>query len=547
MVDIKFLKKLEALLKRSDDENNKNKYEPAIRDYAQRAAVILSDNKTVFFPNYTDHGADHVNSVLQSMVKLVPKKVWEDKLLTAADAVVMIGAAILHDFAMHLSVKGFLELVNRDTRFKPLPWFDTDHQGYSADRPWPELWDDYQREAKKFSDRALGKIIGKKEAQSWKFDGLSDKPGSWEANDYLVIGEFVRRHHARLAHEIAIYGFPGVEVGIGKNKFPALGLDSEEHQLESLADLIGLTARSHWMNLRVCKSYIDSHDEYKDTPSPMDVAILYPMALLRVADYLQIEQKRAPFILLQLKNPQSPISIEEWKKHHAVRHLGNSSDLYGIKVTIEKKVSLKTFLQLEELLNDLQSEMDHSTAALDEVYGRIDGLKYLTLAKRRVHSNLFDPNFRNKLPYVPEKTGFSADPNILSLLVEPLYGQEPSVGVRELIQNSVDAVLERVAWEKKHGKVDGVPELEEGADVLVDFIQKKDEKWILRVQDRGIGMMADTIQNFFLRAGASFRDSKKWIEEFTDDEGHVEIARSGRFGIGAYAIFLLGVKFCQGS
>ena len=63
-----------------------------------------------------------------------------------------------------------------------------------------------------------------------------------------------------------------------------------------LADLIGLTARSHGTSLRVCKSYLESSPLYLGTPTPMGTAVLYPMALLRVADYLQIDRQRAPAV-----------------------------------------------------------------------------------------------------------------------------------------------------------------------------------------------------------------------------------------------------------
>jgi hypothetical protein len=123
-----------------------------------------------------------------------------------------------------------------------------------------------------------------------------------------LAGEFIRRHHARLAHEIAIYGFPGLEIGGGEGRFPAMGKEAG-HPLMHLADLIGLTARSHGASLRVCKSYLESSPLYSGTPRPMGTAVLYPMALLRVADYLQIDRQRAPAVLLRLRNPQSPVSV----------------------------------------------------------------------------------------------------------------------------------------------------------------------------------------------------------------------------------------------
>ena len=264
--------------------------------------------------------------------------------------------------------------------------------------------------------RPIANIVGEESADLWKFDDLPKETGRWERNHCLIVGEFIRRHHARLAHEIAIHGFPGVPAGSHDGQFPAMGTE-KGHVLMRLADLIGLTARSHGMSLRVCKAYLESR--YSGTPRPMGTAVLYPMALLRVADYLQIDRKRAPAVLLQLRNPQSPVSVQEWGKHLAVEDIGPADDPRAKFVKVSEQLSLSLYLQLRDLLNGIQEEMDHSTAVLDEVYGtRADlGLNRLSLATRRIRSNLQDPVYRDSLPYVPSRTGFTADPHLLTLLV----------------------------------------------------------------------------------------------------------------------------------
>lgn len=547
MAKIEFPKPLKQLL----DTEESDLHAP-IRALADRVGEIVTDNKLPFFPDYTDHGIDHINCVLKSEVELIPKHVWdlskkdsEPRLLCDADAAVIIGATLLHDIAMHLHPDGFRELVSENSRFKPLPWFKERNEDHSADRPWDDLWDDYAREARRFNDRTLGNIIGLKSSPLWKFKDLPEDAGQWERNHFLIVGEFIRRHHARLAHEIAIYGFPGLPVGSGVNQFPAMG-QQEGHPLMRLADLIGLTARSHGTSLRFCQNYIQSNPSYLGTPRPMGTAVLYPMALLRVADYLQIDGQRAPAVLLQLKNPQSPISVQEWKKHLAVQNISPATDPRGKMVTVSAGLTLELYLQLRDLLAGLQSEMDHSTAVLDEAYGsRLDlGLNYLSLATRRVYSNLNSSVFRDSLPYVPEMTSFAADPNLLTLLVEPLYGNEPSVGIRELIQNSVDAVSELKSWcETYKRKATSLDLIEQDSDVVVEFFNDDKGTWILRVSDKGIGMKSDTIQNYFLRAGASFRQSSDWAADFLEENGQSRVLRAGRFGVGAFAIFLLGPTF----
>lgn len=53
-------------------------------------------------------------------------------------------------------------------------------------------------------------------------------------------------------------------------------------------------------------------------------------------------------------------------------------------------------------------------------------------------------------------------------------------------------------------------------------------------------MTADTVQHYFLRAGASYRTSDVWRKLHETESGKSRVLRSGRFGIGVLAAFLLG-------
>ena len=68
----------------------------------------------------------------------------------------------------------------------------------------------------------------------------------------------------------------------------------------------------------------------------------------------------------------------------------------------------------------------------------------------------------------------------------------------------------------------------------------KEWKYWVEASDRGIGMTVDTIINYYLKAGASFRNDPAWGKQFADAEGKPTVTRSGRFGIGVFATFLLG-------
>ena len=122
------------------------------------------------------------------------------------------------------------------------------------------------------------------------------------------------------------------------------------------------------------------------------------------------------------------------------------------------------------------------------------------------------------------------------MLAEPLYGDDPTYGIRELIQNSVDACLELkdLPESVKNSRQTDRP------DILLSLVKDEFGNRILIVEDQGIGMTVATLRNYFLRAGASYRQSIEWKKVHEDDSGHSRVLRSGRFGIGVLAAFILG-------
>jgi hypothetical protein len=485
-----------------------------------------------------------VNAVINDMWRLVPSDVKSSGVLIATDAACICLAGMLHDLAMHIQPVGFLELATGQWS-SPLTEFRQKHYG---DLPWPSLWEKFLDEAKRFDDRALNNLLGPRPdngddplaAQRWSIrDPVAINSNLWDQYDRLVIGEFVRRHHPRLAHEIAWKGFPGIHDKSPLTGFPAPGdwLDKR------LADIAGVVARSHGMSIRPAAD--DLKQTYGSRHRPANVLAPYQMALLRVADYLQIDTERAPTVLLHLAQPESPVSIHEWAKHKAtLPPLWDSHDDPEVtQFDVEPEHGLRTHLQLRGLLAGLQREMDHSAAMLSETYGsqREANLQRLRLSKTRAYHNLDHNDLLERLPYVARDVKFTtASAAVLDLLVRPLYGNNPNVGIRETLQNAVDAVRELKAYLQRHPDQRAAYIADESAaEVRVSVEQDASGAWWCEVRDRGIGMTEDIVIEYFLRAGASIRNSPAWKAEFAGDQGRA-VLKTGRFGIGALAAFLLG-------
>jgi len=487
-------------------------YRALIDNTAAKFSEILVDNKLEFFPEFTNHGITHIEEVLETASNIISEDSYD--FLIKEDISVLIMSVILHDVGMHITSEGLKKLLECEYDEYKVDFFDRLN--------WKQTWNDFFYEAKRFNDVQLINIFGKSdiEIKQPDFDNLDDISRK-------LCGEFIRRHHHRLAHEIAIGGFP-TKIG-GENIFL---LDNVEPEI---LDLCGLVARSHGMNLRDTFNYLtESYD--MSWRLPYNVKVFFLMVVLRISDYIQIHSDRASSVLIKTKRFSSPISIQEWEKHNSIKQIDvNTTDPERIFINAKPQNS-KIYLELKKLFNDIQYEFDLSWAILGEVYGMDSKLNNLKIKYRRITSNLdYKNKFAKTVNYIPEKIRFDADPELLKLLIGPLYGEDPKYGVRELLQNSVDATKERQFVDENFNKK---------ISISLKRIDSNDDdkKYFFIIKDNGIGMTQDTIIDFFFKAGASFRNSMLWKKNFIENDS-VQVEKTGRFGVGILAAFLLGSEF----
>ncbi|MBL8813190.1 MAG: ATP-binding protein [Planctomycetaceae bacterium] len=507
-----------------------------LEKFLNQSAHILRDNKLPFFPDFTDHGIEHVQQVLIDQISLLEPVVCERLLLTSGDAFLIVVGTILHDLGMHLTGDALRHLLQKSGHQRtPGLRFETSEDDFGVDASWKTLWNAFLLEAQRWTpirrSDALGKVHHWPSKQEWEQLTSEDSVGFAEmAKRYSrITGEFLRRHHARIAYEIAVDGYPGVSGDdfMVLSKLPGC-----------IGELAGFVARSHHYAIRQATRFVN--ERLGRLRGPYDSRPVVAMSLLRLSDYLQLDSSRAPTILLRTRNPSSPVSVQEWQKHAVffpVSFVGRENGLLFFGVRAMPTYGI--FVACKRLLQGLQMELDECHATLREQHPKSDRSPDVWLSFSRVESDLSMPAFVRALPYEADENYISVDPQILYQLVQPLYGSRPEFGVRELLQNAIDAVRER-----NHVDVDGARHLsEEGCPrVIVEFTKRKDEDWEITVKDTGVGMTPRTIRQFFLRAGASFRHSQEWSQRYNRSDGTSAVLRTGQFGIGVFAGFLLGPK-----
>jgi molecular chaperone HtpG len=504
------------------------------------ATPILKRNEAFFFPEYTDHGIEHVGAVIHTAWSLALPEAR--KRTTAQDCACLVFSALLHDFAMHIGRQGFASLIGGETAHRSVAWFAS----HFDEKPWEILWNEFTSEATRWDAQRCIEVYGKSEPlQLPKLDQLREH--DWSQNERMATGEFIRRHHGRMAHEFALHGFPSGAFGA----VVTLGNNASSLEFDHIADLSGLIARSHSLPLRSSLQYLRSEPHYcGNVRNPYDCHAPFVMALLRIADYIQIQAERAPAGPIKLMdNLRSPISLREWKTHLAIRQISREHDDPECIDIVMNPPDVEIYLNSRRLLDGLQQELDQSWAVLGEVYqaARQESERMFPagLAIRRISSNLDDlQTFSRTVDYVPRLARLTVvAPQMVQLLAEPLYGDDPQIAIRELTQNAVDAVFElrdiRATCPESIVSNGETYDLD-GCDVRIAIETADDGTRWLVCTDKGRGMTDDVIVDYFLSIGSSFRMSHEWRSAHTAACRGPRFARSGRFGVGVLAAFLLG-------
>lgn len=487
----------------------------AILDIEDKLTNIIKNQTPIFFPHYTDHGIEHFANTLKMALHLVDIDEFERQkslksavdYLNSLNVLVLTASILFHDLGMHVHFKGFKQLING--------FFDDVRVDFFDDLTWKQEWENFMIEAKRFSGRERLNLFGDEQAIVKEIDFSKQTVDS--DIDKILIGEFIRRHHGRLAHEIAIKGFPSQESEVI--------LFAQDLKVE-YRNIIGLIARSHNMQVRDAMEYIQ--DEFPADPHfPYDIECPFLMCVLRVSDYFQFDSSRTNTFRIKLESILSPFSLNEHKAHLATEYFKvDEKDPETLFVDL-KPIDGLMYSKLVILFNDIQREVDTSFAIIGEMYGRKNSS--IKLRYRRIKTNLKNKKVVDRFPFVAGSYRFEADSDLFKLLVGPLYGYDASYGVRELIQNAVDACIEL------EYKMDAlyIPSVE------VE-IRSIDSGFVFMIKDNGKGMSIGEIKNYFLKAGASFRNSTEWKIDYQTEENTPAIRRTGKFGIGVLASFLIG-------
>lgn len=437
-------------------------------------AETLSKKIIDSFPYYTLHDNTHTAGVCKWMHLLLGDKA---KLISMKEAALLLMAACCHDLGMLIGENEETELIAQAKK----EWGD-----------WKEYFERHPNDREKLDSK--------------------------KACHEVVINYVRENHHLRVEKIIS-------------------------SKLDFSSDFFLDWEISEEMLIAVCKSHGEKLNDLKLNTENIDVNLC--AVLLRLADALDYDSNRAPNILLRFleldkkylpensddddakSKEEREKSLKEWRKNRA----GGFHRSHPRSMTITYRAKCYQ-PHIEAELNDYLKWLKEE---LQECYNFVDEYCKEYSGKENNPIPLILESKIKPFGYDSAEIRLMMDQNrVLELLSgEELYGEQ-GVFVRELLQNSIDAVLMRCECDEsfslEQGKID--------VDVWTD--EQNGRYCWFRIKDNGIGMDKDIVQKYFLNVARSY---------YNDEEGYIkDLLKQGkkvssfkpisRFGIGILSCFM---------
>ncbi|MBQ9514775.1 MAG: ATP-binding protein [Ruminococcus sp.] len=274
----------------------------------------------------------------------------------------------------------------------------------------------------------------------------------------------------------------------------------------------------------LCKSHGESLNEI-NIPRGIKFDFRLCAVLLRLADILDFDSSRAPSKLFQHLGLESPedfehsISQMEWMKNRS----GGFGQIHdGIIHFTASFASLQLEIEVKEYIEWVKRELITSSEFLSDYTSKWCNLE--------LPHKIFSDNIERKGYKFGDFHLTMDQDRVLELLTGRNLYNDPGVFVRELLQNSIDAILTRK-------KLDPYFEKETGRIEIRTWIDHEGFSWF-RIEDNGTGMDENIITNYFLKVGRSYYTS----DDFKADKRHYGRGQDynpiSRFGIGILSCFM---------
>ena len=514
------------------------------------------------FRDYTLHDMKHLGNVLWLMEQLVPPALWE-KPWTAGQPVgpfqcaVSILALLVHDLGMALP---------DDTRKKLLAVED-------PERTLAEAIEPLDRDVIAYRRHFMAQEHDVRTMQTLERDKPDHYRDRVEHIRQQIRTEYLRQTHA----DDAIGGEHRIQTWLQDfNKSDGV---SFQHANQSFLKQIAQVALSHGQSLAwLAGTFGDKGRENWTTDEAIDW--LWTGWLLRLGDILDFDASRAPRVLFRQFRPSDPTSVKHWYQHLCIgqRVFQWNNQAYEKSAIVFRKSDTgcpnpDILKGVSDYCGWIRQELAGVSKASQE---RTDSLPLRLPGHTEQHVK-HDLQIEGGWDSQPVKFELSQDQVVRILMGEELYG-EPSLCLRELVQNSLDALhlrwlrseLRRRVYEKHQlqpglgvrepVELDGLEpvdlvedqsklgikvswgeaELEDDRWPNPDGSSRREPRHFIDIEDNGVGMTFDVVKRYFTQIGKSYYQSPEYSRERAlMREFSLPVSEISQFGIGILSCFML--------
>lgn len=254
---------------------------------------------------------------------------------------------------------------------------------------------------------------------------------------------------------------------------------------------------------------------------------------IRLGDILDFDRSRTPVAVFEYIEFTEDKSWEEWNKHLSI----NGWEITESNISFDAECTHPVFyVAVIDFIDFIDRELEETHYLLSEASRKVSDHYELKLPRsvdrREIgmkDKSMIAGGFRFSLEYE----------NIMQLLMDKSLYPDPSLFLRELLQNSLDACRRKEAEAEYAGQKNQY----EPKICVWDHSKDTDKPRII-FQDNGIGMSRHIVENYFLRVGKSYyRSSEFDAERAKLAKNNIELDTCSYFGIGILSCFLVADHF----
>lgn len=487
------------------------------------------------FPTYSEHDSNHSENIIIAVENLLGDE--RIKEMSGADIFLILMAAYMHDIGMILTDKEVRET-----------WVTENFQEF--------LIESMSRKDE------IGRAALEIKKNNNIYIEKSDWPLNIKRNVIILITEYFRPSHGS-----RIYKHTDVKQSIIAS---LIEIDSSYLSIR-IKRLINSISMAHTKNIEWILENLPKEDSIKGkTIHPRMIA-----SLLRLGDLCDLDNDRFNLVSTSTFGKLDVTNLAHFYKHQTVTNLFISKEVINIQVNVDFDFINNDLINMNEDIQDDEKEEICQKVVKEHILWK-GWLTDEIISIKTLYNEIF-PDYYGNLPDVfyeilidgkrtassIENMKFNFSQEKAYNLIESIsiYNNEPFIFVRELVQNSIDAIKMQMWKDIIEGKFDYMWNKEDIYEDSLDFyshlkpydFDKKvwdnykininakidilKDKCVFEINDNGIGISIDDLKENILKTGNSWNKRSKYREYLSCMPEWLK--PTGAFGIGLHSVFTI--------